>query len=310
MSIDEKLQQGISAARAGQRREARDLLREVVAIDPRNVLAWMWLSGLLDGLDERIAACERALALDPGNARMQAYREQLLAKLPQPAQVAGQDPAGETGAGPGDDVDADLDEKVRACQAALAANPQDARARQELQRLQYLAGHPFELGIHYEEQGEPARAMRSYQRAFALAVTRQDKDAVYQRIHQLENRQKEKIVHIPPAISVARLTAGPPLLYLGLLLLQVGINPLAEPALLLWVGLLWVALGAFLAAMAAVHSYHPLWQQVFKDAGSGRSSRARLAMGAIGWTMILLPHLILFFDALVRLNVFEQQLTW
>lgn len=54
MSSSEVLQRAIQAARAGRRVEARDLLIELVEVDPRNEMAWMWLSGLVDSPEDQI----------------------------------------------------------------------------------------------------------------------------------------------------------------------------------------------------------------------------------------------------------------
>ncbi len=48
------LRQGIAAARAGQRAQAREMLMQVVEIDEENLLAWLWLSGVVDSLEDRV----------------------------------------------------------------------------------------------------------------------------------------------------------------------------------------------------------------------------------------------------------------
>ena len=58
---------GIRAARAGQPFRARDLLRRVVALEPQNARAWLWLSGVEPDLDSRRHCLERVLALEPAN---------------------------------------------------------------------------------------------------------------------------------------------------------------------------------------------------------------------------------------------------
>ncbi len=63
--MDELLRQGISAARSGQRERARDLLMRVVEQDQENVTAWLWLSGVVDSLEEQEICLENVLALDP-----------------------------------------------------------------------------------------------------------------------------------------------------------------------------------------------------------------------------------------------------
>jgi tetratricopeptide (TPR) repeat protein len=61
------LQQGIAAARAGQKDTARSLLMRVVEQDERNAAAWLWLSGLVESLDDREVCLENVLALEPEN---------------------------------------------------------------------------------------------------------------------------------------------------------------------------------------------------------------------------------------------------
>lgn len=61
------LQQGIAAAKAGQLDVARTLLTQVVEQEERNPTAWLWLSGVVDSLDDREVCLENVLTLDPGN---------------------------------------------------------------------------------------------------------------------------------------------------------------------------------------------------------------------------------------------------
>ncbi len=65
--IKDWLREGIAAARSGQRERARDLLVRVVEQDEENATAWLWLSGVVDSLDDREVCLENALTLDPGN---------------------------------------------------------------------------------------------------------------------------------------------------------------------------------------------------------------------------------------------------
>jgi tetratricopeptide (TPR) repeat protein len=66
--VDELLREGIAAAKSGQRERARDLLMRIVEQDQENVMAWLWLSGVVDSLDDREVCLENVLALDPANA--------------------------------------------------------------------------------------------------------------------------------------------------------------------------------------------------------------------------------------------------
>jgi tetratricopeptide (TPR) repeat protein len=61
------LRDAIAQAQAGQRTEARRMLREIVEADPTQALAWMWLATVSTDRAERIEYLERALALNPAN---------------------------------------------------------------------------------------------------------------------------------------------------------------------------------------------------------------------------------------------------
>lgn len=61
------LAQAIGAIKAGQRGEGRALLAQVLAADPNNVTAWLWLSEVADSDDERREYLKRVLAIDPDN---------------------------------------------------------------------------------------------------------------------------------------------------------------------------------------------------------------------------------------------------
>lgn len=62
------LQQGIAAAKAGQKEEARQVLMQVVDLDERNEQAWLWLSGVVETVEDRRVCLENVLALNPDNA--------------------------------------------------------------------------------------------------------------------------------------------------------------------------------------------------------------------------------------------------
>jgi tetratricopeptide (TPR) repeat protein len=74
MSADEInlwLTDGIAAAKAGKRAEARELLLRVVNADENNVRAWLWLSGVVTTLEDREVCLQNVLALDPVNEAAQ-----------------------------------------------------------------------------------------------------------------------------------------------------------------------------------------------------------------------------------------------
>lgn len=63
------LQQGIEAARRGDRNTGRRLLREVIETDPNNELAWIWLASCMTTADERRECLRRVLEINPNNTR-------------------------------------------------------------------------------------------------------------------------------------------------------------------------------------------------------------------------------------------------
>ncbi len=155
--MDDRLRQGIAAAKAGQREHARELLMRVVEQDDENVTAWLWLSGVVDSPDDREVCLENALSLDPDNAAAKRgldtlYRQQAdhLLKEGIAAAKAGQrarayellSRAVEYEEG---NVSAwlwlsgvtdDLDEREIYLQNTLALDPDNAAARQGLAQVQ------------------------------------------------------------------------------------------------------------------------------------------------------------------------------
>jgi ribosomal protein L40E len=65
--IDAWLRGGIEATEAGQKDKARRLLEQVIEADQTNETAWLWLSAVVDTMEERIRCLETALKLNPAN---------------------------------------------------------------------------------------------------------------------------------------------------------------------------------------------------------------------------------------------------
>ncbi len=95
-SVNDWLREGVTAAKSGQRERARELLMYVVEQDERNASAWLWLSGVVDSLEDREICLENVLTLDPDNdaARkgLDWVRKQKETQAPPPAE-AGVPPA-------------------------------------------------------------------------------------------------------------------------------------------------------------------------------------------------------------------------
>jgi tetratricopeptide (TPR) repeat protein len=78
------LTEGIARAKAGERERARELLLRVVEHDERNAPAWLWLSGVVESLEDRRVALENVLAIEPENALARAGLDWLNQHSPVP----------------------------------------------------------------------------------------------------------------------------------------------------------------------------------------------------------------------------------
>ena len=67
--MSDLLQQGIAAARAGRKAEARELLTQVVEADERSEQGWLWLSGVVEAPDDMRTCLENVLEINPDNAK-------------------------------------------------------------------------------------------------------------------------------------------------------------------------------------------------------------------------------------------------
>jgi len=80
---------GIAAAKAGHREPARAMLLRVVEMDERNTAGWLWLSSVVDDLDDREVCLENVLALDPSHVAarrgLELIRQQKAARAAAPA---------------------------------------------------------------------------------------------------------------------------------------------------------------------------------------------------------------------------------
>jgi len=61
------LQNGISAAKAGQMQQALDHLKDAIIDEPQNADVWVWIAAIIDDLDKQEIFLEKALVIDPNN---------------------------------------------------------------------------------------------------------------------------------------------------------------------------------------------------------------------------------------------------
>jgi hypothetical protein len=63
--VSRLLRAGVSAVNEERLDEARELLYQVIDLDERNERAWLWLSAVVTGIDERMVCLESVLAINP-----------------------------------------------------------------------------------------------------------------------------------------------------------------------------------------------------------------------------------------------------
>lgn len=87
-TVDNLFKQGVRVARAGDHEEAKAIFLDVIALDDRHELAWLWLSGLVDEPEDQMVALENALVINPQNGKARQRLEQLQAEYQPAAAVA------------------------------------------------------------------------------------------------------------------------------------------------------------------------------------------------------------------------------
>ena len=336
MASAEVLQRAIQAAQAGRRAEARDLLIQIVETDPENEMAWVWLSGLVDSLEDRIIACENALTINPENQKVRRYLEELQRQQKSTVENRNKDEAidlltrakshldqneidialrlaEQASEKNSDNEDAwiligklssNLQQQIRALEKAYQLNPANRETAMALAELQYLKANPMSAAARLEQSGKMEEALQAYQNAAGKAKNSRDFDHIYNQILRIEALQKEKIRYVAPSMSILRLTFVWPSLYFSLSLVQMGLNPLAHPNFFACLGLPLVGIGSFLLSVAEVRSRHLVWQKLFGEQGDG-SQFVRFVTAASGWFLIIIPHVLLLLDSLNRLQNFK-----
>ena len=335
MSSVDVLQTAIQAARSGRKVEARDLFIKIVERDPQNEVAWMWLSGLVDALEDRIVACENVLTINPANEKIRSYLEKLQHRQKALLENKNRDDAinllndAKTQAERNDRATAiqlakqalekddgyeeawlligklssDGDQQIEALEKAYQINSSNKETAAVLEQLRHLKANPINAAARLEQLGQFEDALKVYQELASKARNSKEFDHIYKQILRLEGLQNEKIRYVAPSTSIIRLTFVWPLLYLSLALVQMGLNPIAHPSFFSCLGLPLVVVGSFLLSLAEVRSNHIIWQKLFDEQGDG-SQFARLVTATAGWFFVIIPHILLFLDSLNRLQNF------
>lgn len=328
------LKEAIAAAKAGQRPRARELLLELIEQDPHNEAAWLWLSGLLPTLNERITALETALTINPHNTQAQqqlqklqtkyttlqveqtiAFKERLVeaerlfkaGARPQARdvllQLVHKDESNEQVWWLLSQVITAVPDQIIALENALTLNPGHTQAQQRLEVLRRLQEDAMQLGLHYETNGAWELAADAYADAAAHAPTLALRREASTRHHAAELEIKYPgVLTARSTYTWLRLTVGPPLLYSLLIFTHTGLRPLNIP-LLAWLGMGLVLLGSLLLVGIQNTPLHPFWRTLFGPAGLNQPY-VRFLLWSGGLLLTLVPFLALCVASIIRLQQF------
>jgi len=89
LHLREWFQAGVAAAQARRFQQARNYLRQVIAWDPQNEEAWLWLAGVTDDPQETLACLAQALTINPRNQHAKAAIRWARARLVKETTSAG-----------------------------------------------------------------------------------------------------------------------------------------------------------------------------------------------------------------------------
>lgn len=68
-NVEGLIREGVAALKAGRKDEAFEILTRATEVDERNEDAWLWLSAVVDNLENQQICLENVLAINPGNER-------------------------------------------------------------------------------------------------------------------------------------------------------------------------------------------------------------------------------------------------
>ncbi len=85
-NVEGMVREGANAAKAGRRDEARSLLQKAVELDQYNEEAWLWLSGVVDSIDDQRTCLENVLSINPDNDKARVGLQYLGINPPAPVE--------------------------------------------------------------------------------------------------------------------------------------------------------------------------------------------------------------------------------
>ena len=273
MVSDERLKFAIELAQAGKLPEAEKMFRVVLRDDPANLAAWVWYSDVAANLPERIHALERANALCPGNSMLHERLETLRRGL-------------------------------------MAHEPKLVPAYTERKTGPPGESMPFLLqrGKILEDRGKFESAIEIYNSVITYSRSPAERVEATRRIEDIRTRlEADKIQRVHPTLNLLRLATGPVLLFIIMVFVQSGLNPLHTPLLSL-LGIVSVAAGSLMVSVTEMRPVHPAWVAVFGKPGAGEEPEMRKGIRLLGWALLLAPYTTFLMDAGQRLVTLQSSM--
>jgi hypothetical protein len=87
--MSEKVQQAIQLIKAGDKQEGRQILADVLARDPKNETAWLWMAGVVDSDEQRLYCVKEVLKINPSNQAAQQALDSLSRDQVEPSYSGG-----------------------------------------------------------------------------------------------------------------------------------------------------------------------------------------------------------------------------
>jgi tetratricopeptide (TPR) repeat protein len=332
MTEPDRLQAAITAAKNGRRRQARALLLQLVEQEPDNEVAWLWLSELVETVDDRIIALENAQTINPNRVQTQKRLRQLRGRAGSATperlaqaqrliadgrfadgrdllrQLVADEPDNELAWWELSKLVPTVEEQLIALETLLRLNPTHREATIRLTQLQHVHDDYLALGRAYEERGDLDRAITAYEFAAKQSSSAADRAIAERRLRAAQAQRRLAPVRVTEATAtLVRLTAGPPVLYALLLFIHSGLNPFMLP-LPFCLGGFFVLLGSFLLIATINTPYHTWWAKIL-----GHPDRddvvTRVLVGMLGFLLMLVPFIHLSLNAVDRLAAYRATLT-
>lgn len=284
---DSKLQAAIALARAGRRHQARELFLQIVEEEPYNEVAWLWLVGLVDEVEDQIVALENVLVINPDNHRARARLERLRERK-------------ESAAARPSSTRAASGEATNEEKFALPPKTPMTGSGESDQGEKSSTNTLLATGRWHEHHGRLEEAVDVYKQAQALGETQRQRQRAGKRLKEVQRRLKlRQPVPTNTTFTLVRLSIGPLLLYLVLTFIQAAYRPWRVSPLLCLGGLPVLA-GSVLLVGTRVTVAHPWWRQIF--GGQRLPFGTRVGLALLGFVLLFLPYLLFLLSAYDRLN--------